>query len=106
MIDPANEIDGVRDVAIAGGKIATVAPMIPAAQARKAISVAGKIVTPGLVDIHVHAYGGYSGWLFPDEHALPNGTTTVVDTGGAGWRSFEEFGRRSWRAPRCACWPS
>jgi dihydroorotase len=91
VIDPANEIDGVRDVAIAGGKIAAVAPAIPAEHARKTISVAGGIVTPGLVDIHVHAYGGYSGWLFPDEHALPNGTTTVVDTGSAGWKSFEEF---------------
>jgi dihydroorotase len=91
VIDAANEIDGVRDVAITGGKIAAVAPSIPATQGRKAVSVAGQIVTPGLVDIHVHAYGGYSGWLFPDEHALPNGTTTVVDTGGAGWKSFEDF---------------
>src|ERR1041385_4824066 len=91
VIDAANEIDGVRDVAIAGGKIAAVALQIPAEGARKTISVAGRIVTPGLVDIHVHAFGGFSGWLFPDEHALPNGATTVVDTGSAGWRSFEEF---------------
>src|SRR5207249_1718434 len=82
---------GIRDVAISGGRIAAVAPNLPAERARKAISVAGSLVTPGLVDIHVHAYGGYSGWLFPDEHALPNGTTTVVDTGSAGWKSFEEF---------------
>jgi len=91
VIDPANDVDGIRDVAISGGRIAAVAPNLPAERARKAISVAGSLVTPGLVDIHVHAYGGYSGWLFPDEHALPNGTTTVVDTGSAGWKSFEEF---------------
>ena len=91
VIDPANDVDGIRDVAISGGRIAAAAPNLPAERARKAISVAGSLVTPGLVDIHVHAYGGYSGWLFPDEHALPNGTTTVVDTGSAGWKSFEEF---------------
>ncbi len=93
VIDPANDIDGIRDVAIASGRIAAVAPTLPVDRARKVISVRGLLVTPGLVDIHVHAYGGYSGWLFPDEHALPNGTTTVVDTGGAGWRTFEEFKR-------------
>jgi dihydroorotase len=91
VIDPANDVDGIRDVAIAAGKVAAVAPSLPVEQARKVIPVAGLLVTPGLVDIHVHAYGGYSGWLFPDEHALPNGTTTVVDTGGAGWKTFEEF---------------
>ena len=48
-------------------------------------------MTPGLIDIHVHAYGGYRGWLFPDQHALPCGATTVVDTGGAGFRDFEDF---------------
>jgi predicted amidohydrolase len=93
VIDAANDVDGVRDVAIAGGKIAAVAADLPVERARKVIPVKGCLVTPGLIDIHVHAYGGYSGWLFPDEHALPNGTTTVVDTGSAGWKTFEEFKR-------------
>src|SRR5437764_423727 len=93
VIDPANDVDGAADVAIAGGKIAAVAPGLDSERARKVIPLKGHLVTPGLVDIHVHAYGGYSGWLFPDEHALPNGTTTVVDTGSAGWKSFEEFKR-------------
>jgi dihydroorotase len=91
VIDPANDVDAAADVAIAGGKIAAVAPGLAAERARKVIPLKGNLVTPGLVDIHVHAYGGYSGWLFPDEHALPNGTTTVVDTGSAGWKTFEEF---------------
>src|SRR2546428_3634206 len=91
VIDPANDVDGIRDVAISGGRSAAAAPNLPAERARKAISVAWILVDTGHVDIHVHAYGGYSGWLFPDEHALPNGTTTVVDTGSAGWKSFEEF---------------
>ena len=41
--------------------------------------------------MHFHVYGGYKGWLFPDQHALPDGATTVVDTGGAGWQDFADF---------------
>jgi len=93
VIDPANQIDGVLDVAIAGGKIARVAAGIPAAEARKVIDVKGLYVTPGLIDLHAHVYG-YSGSIFPDDSALLAGTTTVVDAGGAGWRSFDEMLRR------------
>jgi dihydroorotase len=41
--------------------------------------------------MHLHVYGGYQGWLFPNQHALPNGVTTVVDTGEAGWKDFADF---------------
>ena len=90
VIDPAAEIDGVMDVAVKDGKIARVAEDIPADQAKKAIDASGAIVTPGLIDLHAHVYG-YSGSIFPDDTALFAGTTTVVDCGGAGWRTFEEF---------------
>lgn len=90
VIDPANKIDGVRDVAIREGRIARVAEGIPSSQAEKVVDVAGCCVTPGLLDIHVHVFG-YAGWLFSDTHAFPNGVTTVVDTGGAGYKSFEAF---------------
>jgi dihydroorotase len=90
VIDPANGVDAVRDVAIREGRIARVAEGIPSSQAEKVVDVAGCCVTPGLLDIHVHVFG-YAGWLFPDTHAFPNGVTTVVDTGGAGHKNFEEF---------------
>ena len=90
VIDPSNNIAGPMDVAIADGKIVSVAPDLPASQAGKTVSVEGLYVVPGLIDLHVHAVG-YQGWLFPDAHALPNGATTVVDAGGAGWKSFEAF---------------
>jgi dihydroorotase len=93
VIDPANRVDAVMDVAIKDKKIAEVAKDIPAAGGRKTVPVDGHYVTPGLIDIHVHVYGGYSGWMFPDAHAFTNGVTTVVDTGGAGWKSFEDFKR-------------
>src|SRR5437762_11603210 len=58
VIDPKNNLSAVRDVAIKGGVIAAVAPRLNAADALKVVNVAGLIVTPGLVDIHVHVFAG------------------------------------------------
>lgn len=90
IIDPANSINGVRDVAVRGATIARVAPQIPATEARKVLDVSGRYVTPGLIDLHAHVYG-YEGSIFPDDTALLTGTTTVVDAGGAGYRTFADF---------------
>jgi dihydroorotase len=84
-------------VAISGGRIAVVSAGIPAAQARKIVDVSGFLVVPGLIDLHAHVYG-YSGALLPDDTALPAGTTTIVDAGGSGWRTFHDF-RRTIVAP-------
>ena len=65
---------------------------IPDAQARKVVDVSGFYVVPGLIDLHAHVFG-YEGSLVPDETALPAGTTTIVDAGGSGWRTFDEFRR-------------
>jgi dihydroorotase len=55
VVDPANKIDGVMDVLVENGRIAKVGPNL-AAQAKDArvIDAAGKVVAPGLIDIHVH----------------------------------------------------
>ena len=90
VIDPRNGVDGPADVAVADGVIQAVGPGL-GFEADKRIDVSGLYVTPGLIDIHVHVYGGYSGWMFPDPHSLPNGVTTVVDTGGAGWKDLDDF---------------
>jgi dihydroorotase len=92
VIDAANNIDGLMDVAVAGNRIAAVSPHIRDQQARKVIDVSGFMVVPGLVDLHAHVFG-YEGSLSPDDTALPAGTTTIVDAGGSGWRTFEEFRR-------------
>ena len=99
VIDARNGISAVRDVAIAGGKIAAVAARIDPAEAFKTVDVTGLYVTPGLVDIHVHVYAGtgekgsYAGdnSLYPDGYTLRAGVTTVADAGGSGWRNFEDF---------------
>jgi dihydroorotase len=101
VIDPRNNLSAVRDVAIAGGKIAAIAPRIDAAAATT-VDASGLFVTPGLVDIHAHVYAGtgearsYAGDLsvYPDVVAPRAGVTTIVDVGGSGWRNFEDFKQR------------
>ena len=90
VIDPGNGIDAKLDVAIKDGKIAAVDRQISGAADTTVADVSGLYVTPGLIDLHTHSYG-YAGWTFPDEYAFPNGVTTVVDAGGAGYKSFEDF---------------
>jgi dihydroorotase len=97
VIDPKNGIDEVRDVAVAGGKIAAVEKNIPSGQALKTIHVDGLYVAPGLIDIHTHVFAGYGpaytgrSSVFPDGFTFKTGVTTVVDAGGSGWRNFERF---------------
>jgi dihydroorotase len=99
VIDPKNDISRVMDVAIAGGKIARIAPDIPASEAKTVADVAGLYVTPGLIDIHVHVYAstGLKGVLtgdssvFPDSFSFRSGVTTMVDAGTSGWRNFPDF---------------
>jgi dihydroorotase len=102
VIDPKNKVDAVADVAIAGGKIALVAPSIPAGQAKRIVNASGLIVTPGLIDIHAHLYAGtglkgvYTGDLsvYPDGFSFRTGLTTMVDAGTSGWRNFPDFRQR------------
>lgn len=89
LIDPLNKIDGKMDVAISNGKIAAVEPDINPALAQKVVDLAGLIVTPGIIDIHVHVYHthepeGLS--VMADSHSFRSGVTTMVDTGTAGAR--------------------
>ncbi|MBK5294435.1 MAG: amidohydrolase/deacetylase family metallohydrolase [Acidobacteriia bacterium] len=91
VIDPANNIDGIRDVAIAGGKIARVAADIPASETRRAVDVQRLYVTPGLIDLHTHVYlKGRASTVVADD-VLPHGTTTIVDAGVSGWKNFDDF---------------
>ncbi len=102
VIDPRNGLNAVRDVAIAGGKIAAVAQNIPASQAKQTVDVTGLYVTPGLIDIHVHVYTGekretYAGGdlsVWPDGWGPRSCTTTMADAGSSGWRTFEDFKTR------------
>ena len=98
VLDPANDIDGIRDVGILDGRIARVEENIPTNDAQCVIDVDKLVVTPGLLDIHVHTYytrdrqpGTLVGSLVADAHFLKEGVTTCVDTGTAGADEFEHF---------------
>jgi len=102
VIDPANDLDKVADVAISAGKIAAVGESIPASAAEKVVDVSGLYVTPGLIDIHFHVgHGGAPlNWFAPEARsriaplgvpadlALAAGVTTLVDAGTAGADTF------------------
>ncbi len=100
VIDAKNNIDGIMDVAINEGKIAQVAKNIDAKQGRQVVDAKGMYVTPGLIDIHGHVFAGtepdhyLSNGLVavaPDGFTFRVGVTTIVDAGGAGWKSFPTF---------------
>ena len=96
VIDPKNKIDGPHDLAIADGKIAKVAPAIPDKQATQTIDLSGLLITPGLIDIHVHVYHTREPEtlsVIADHHCFRSGVTTVVDTGTAGAKHFLHFKR-------------
>lgn len=94
VLDPSQNLDTVRDVAIAQGKIARVARDIPVAQAREVLHASGKIVTPGLIDLHTHVFpyvGPYG--IEADPYCVRRGVTTVIDAGTSGAFTFPAFRR-------------
>jgi len=104
VIDPKNNINGKMDVAITNGKIYQVAPNISAQKAKNVVDATGYYVTPGLIDMHVHAYQGNEpdsyiadGFtsLPPDGFTFRAGVTTVVDAGSSGWRNFRDFKKQT-----------
>lgn len=60
LIDPYQEIEGEYDVAFEGGKVSKVDVDIPSKEGSRIIDASGKIVAPGLVDLHTHVYWGVS----------------------------------------------
>jgi dihydroorotase len=100
VIDARNGINGVMDVAVAGGKVARLGANIDPSLARRVADATGMFVVPGLIDIHAHVFFGTERDAYlsngesavpPDSHAFRSGQTTLVDAGGAGWRNFPQF---------------
>ena len=94
VIDPSQSFNAAADVAIAGGRIASVARDIDARDADRTVQVTGQLVTPGLVDLHTHGFAGISHWgVDLDQYCIARGTTTAIDAGTSGSDSFEGFRR-------------
>ena len=89
VVDPSQNLHAALDVAVKDGKILQVAPDIPADGSRTVIPAKGRIVTPGLIDVHVHVFEGVGPTgVNADQYCLGRGVTTAVDAGSAGYFSI------------------
>jgi dihydroorotase len=93
VIDPAQNLDGIHDVAIKDGKIAAVLPSITPSSARQSVDVSGKLVLPGLIDTHAHVFQYVTGrfGLEADLCGVRSGVTTLVDQGGPSCMTLPAF---------------
>src|SRR5471030_637466 len=91
VIDPSQGLDKVTDIAFAGGKVAAIGDGLSGTDAR---DVKGRIVSPGLIDLHTHVYwGGTSLGVEAELLARTGGVTTFIDAGSAGPGNFHGFRR-------------
>jgi dihydroorotase len=89
VIDPSQQFSRELDIAVSGRKIARVAAGIQETEARHVLNARGKVVTPGLIDVHVHVYDGVAPLGIPaDPNCIAKGVTTVLDAGSAGAHTF------------------
>ena len=94
VVDPSQRLSAPRDIGIRDGKVVALAENIAEAQASQVLDARGKIVTPGLIDVHVHVYDGVAPLGIPaDPNCIAKGVTTVVDAGSAGAHTFPGFRR-------------
>ena len=94
MVDPAQGLHALGDVAFKDGKVAAISKELATNSAAEIIDVAGKLVTPGLIDLHGHfAHGIMPVNPHPDQVCTANGITTCVDAGSVGWFQFGGFRR-------------
>jgi dihydroorotase len=94
LLDPSQNLRGKRDIGMRFGKIEAVEADIPAARALRVLDASGRVVLPGLIDLHSHVYPYGSAIGIPaDELVQFQGTTTMVSAGDAGANNFAAFRR-------------
>jgi dihydroorotase len=94
VLDPSQSLRGKRDIGIRYGLIEAVEADIPAARALRVLEANGKLVTPGLIDLHSHVFPYGSAIGIPaDELVAHQCTTTCVSAGDAGANNFAAFRR-------------
>jgi dihydroorotase len=99
VLDPGQGLDGTMDIAITGGKIARIAPDIPAGEANRVLEIrgGGRHVVPGLIDLHTHVADGAitegvgMGMCNPDAIGVHSGVTTLADCGSVGVANLGVF---------------
>ena len=89
VVDPSQGLDKVTDIAFANGKVAAIGDNLAGKDTR---NVAGKIISPGLIDLHTHVYwGGTSLGVAAELLARTGGVTTFIDAGSSGPGNFHGF---------------
>jgi dihydroorotase len=94
VLDPSEKLKARRDIGIRFGKIEAVETNIPADKALRLLDASGKIVTPGLIDLHAHVFPYGSAIGIPADELVPfQATTTLVSAGDAGANNIAAFRR-------------
>ena len=99
ILDPGQGLKGRLDIAVSKGRIVQLAPYLDPREADRVVDVTGKIVAPGLIDLHAHVYAGIrtmgvnENCLLPDLAGVHSGVTTLVDPGSGGCANFGGFPR-------------
>jgi len=92
VIDPARGIDGVFDVGISDARIVAVEQRIAASPTARTLDARGKLVTPGVIDHHVHCFDYFTDFgINPDRVGIDMGIVAVVDQGTVGNSTFYGF---------------
>ena len=92
VLDPSQRLRAKLDIGIRYGRIEALEAEIPAARANRVMVAAGRLVVPGLIDLHAHPFTSGIG-IPADELVLYQGTTTAVSAGDAGASTFATYRR-------------
>ncbi len=92
LLDPTTGLRAAGDLAVTGARIAAVLEAGSDAEARRVLDVAGLLVMPGFIDLHVHVFAGVSHYgIDVDPACLARGVTTALDAGTSGALTFPGF---------------
>ena len=94
VIDPSRGFDRIADVAISNGRIAALGANVAPDGAKEIIEAQGKLVVPGLIDVHTHARTRDMPGI-----VLSQGVTSLVDAGSQGADKIDEVVATAKAAP-------